>query len=336
MNKWNIEYWITQHWYKKKKTWLAYVLFIFSMIFSAIVFLRRWFHNKNWLKSYRADCPVIVVGNITVGGVGKTPLVIALYFLLKEKGWTPGIVSRGYKGSYTGVAWVSSDSNPKQVGEEAVLLAARTGGLVVVSRNRVAAIQALTQESACNIILSDDGLQHYAMRRDIEIAVIDAGRQLGNQLCLPAGPLREPGSRLQTIDLLVQNGGNELEYSFSLFGSCLINLLDSHHIEDVAILKNKKVHAITGIGAPERFFNYLRSFGADVIAYPYPDHYLFEAKDFESFFVDDFLIMTEKDAIKCRAFAKKNMWFLPVDAKLNVRLLQKLEDYLRGLKKTIK
>lgn len=333
MNKGNIEYWITQHWYKNKKTWLAYVLFIFSIIFSSIVFFRKFLYRKNWLKSYRADCPVIVVGNITVGGVGKTPLVIALYFLLKEKGWTPGIVSRGYKGKYAGVAWVSVDSDPRQMGEEAVLLAKRTGGLVVVSRNRVAAVKALTQNSDCNIILSDDGLQHYAMQRDVEIAVIDASRQLGNQLCLPAGPLREPASRLQTIDFLVQNGGSEFDNSFFLFGDRLINLLDSHHIEDVNVLRNKKVHAIAGIGTPERFFNYLKSFGAQVVAHPYPDHYFFQAKDFQSFLSDDFLIMTEKDAVKCQTFAEKNMWFLPVEAKLSVRFAKKLEDYLVSLAK---
>lgn len=309
--------WIERQWYSQNKTWLAYSLMPFAFIFSGMAYLRRKLYQKGWLKTYRASCPVIVVGNISVGGVGKTPLVIALYFFLKERGWTPGIVSRGYKGKYTGVAWVSSDSDAYDVGDEAVLLAARTGAPVVVARDRTLAIKALTQEMACDIVLSDDGLQHYAMERDIEIVVLDASRKLGNGLCLPAGPLREPASRLKAVDLVVVNGGNESQCAFSLSGISLLNVANPSITQSVQILHGKKVYAVAGIGSPDRFFNYLAGLGAQVIPHAYPDHYQFQANDFQSFNLDDMLIMTEKDAVKCRAFAKSNFWFLPVEAHPN-------------------
>lgn len=325
----SIEAWITRHWYSSSKTWLAYGLMPFACVFSWIARVRRWLYRKEWLKVYRAPCPVIVVGNISVGGVGKTPLVIALYFFLKERGWTPGIVSRGYKGSYAHVAWVATDSDPKRVGDEAVLLASRTGGPVVVARDRSSAIKALIQETACDIILSDDGLQHYGMARDIEIAVVDSTRKLGNQLCLPAGPLREPASRLKEVDLVVMNGGDESECAFSLSAISLINVLNPSIIESVQMLHGKKVHALAGIGSPERFFNYLRGLGAEVIAHPYPDHYQFHARDFQCFSSEDKLILTEKDAVKCRTFASRNIWFLPVEAYMNTTFIKAFNSCLR-------
>lgn len=325
----HIESWVTRQWYAPKKTYFSALLSPFAFLFSAIVKLRRKLYQAGWIKSYRAPCPVIVVGNISVGGVGKTPLVIALYFFLKERGWTPGIVSRGYQGSYQGVAWVASDSDPNDVGDEAVLIAARTGGAFVVARDRSKAIQALLNETACDIILSDDGLQHYAMARDIEMVVIDATRGLGNGLCLPAGPLREPASRLKEVNLVVINGGVQSECAFSLSGVRLINLLNPEVIQSVKILHDKKIYAIAGIGAPDRFFNYLKGLGAEVIKYPFPDHYLFSASDFKRFASDDMLIMTEKDAVKCRAFATKNSWFLPVEAHLNAVFIKQFEDCLK-------
>lgn len=328
MRKGDIESWVTRHWYAKNKTWLAYALLPFSYLYRAIIFLRRFAYQKKWIKSYRALCPVIIVGNITVGGVGKTPLVIALYFLLKEQGWIPGIVTRGYKGNFSGVALVNDHSDPREVGDEAVLLATRTGAPVMVGRDRVCAVKKLLQETACNIILSDDGLQHYALERDIEIAVQDAARQLGNRLCLPAGPLREPVSRLKSVDIVVKNGGEASECSFSFINTDLINLLDSSKIENIQYLRDKKIHAFAGIGSPERFFNDLRKLGAKVIAHAYPDHYLFGVNDFQKFTPDDLLIMTEKDAVKCRAFAKQNFWFLRVETALNAVFI---EDFYKNL-----
>jgi tetraacyldisaccharide 4'-kinase len=254
-----------------------------------------------------------------------------LYFFLKERGWTPGIVSRGYKGQYAGIAWVAADSDPVQVGDEAVLLAARTGAAVVVARQRSSAIKTLLQQTACDIILSDDGLQHYAMQRDLEIVVIDATKKLGNQWCLPAGPLREPISRLKKVDLVVFNRGEASQCAFSLTAMSLINVSRPTITLSVQTLQGKKVHALAGIASPQRFFNYLISLGAEVIAHPYPDHYQFKSRDLQGFSVEDQIIMTEKDAVKCRAFATKNSWFLPIEAQLNLTLVTALEDCLQHL-----
>lgn len=318
---------IERHWYASKKTWFACALMPFAFLFSLMARVRRFLYQRGWLKCYRAPCPVVIVGNISVGGVGKTPLVIALYFFLKERGWEPGIISRGYKGKYRGVEWVASDSDPLRVGDEAVLLASRTGGPVVVSRNRSHAIETLVQETACNIILSDDGLQHYAIARDLEIVVIDAVRGLGNQLCLPAGPLREPVARLKSVDMVVVNGGREDECAFSLSSTHILNLLNSNISQSQKILYQCKVHAFAGIGSPKRFFDYLRGLGAEVVEHPYPDHYLFQKRDFENYSEASMLIMTEKDAVKCRQFAGNNMWFIPVEAHLNRLFLDKLKKF---------
>jgi tetraacyldisaccharide 4'-kinase len=322
---------VEKRWYSVHKTLFAYILLPFAYLFLGIVKLRRNFYRRGWLKTYRASCPVIVVGNIGIGGVGKTPLVVALYFFLKDRGWTPGIVSRGYKGKYKGIAWVASDSDPHQVGDEAVLLAARTGGPVVVARDRVRAAQALAQEVACNIILSDDGLQHYALERDIEIAVIDSARKLGNALCLPAGPLREPPSRLKEVDMVVINGGDESRYAFSLSAISLLNVSNPSISESVQALHGKKVHAVAGIGSPERFFNYLKGLGAEVVEHSFPDHYQFQKSDFLLFNSEDTVIMTEKDAVKCRGFAAKNVWFLPVEAHLNILFIKRFESCVQSL-----
>lgn len=323
--------WIERQWYSPRKTGFAYGLIPLAILFSTLVTWRRKCYQKGWLKSYRAPCPVIVVGNISVGGVGKTPLVVALYFFLKDRGWTPGIVSRGYKGKYEGVVWVAADSHPSDVGDEAVLLAARTGGAVVVARDRSSAIKTLLQETACDIILSDDGLQHYAMARDIELVVMDAARKFGNALCLPAGPLREPVARLKEVHLVVVNGGNESECAFSLSGISLLNLLNPSITKSVQILHGKKIHALAGIGSPRRFFNYLKGLGAEVIEHSFPDHYTFHSSDFDCFTEEDMLVMTEKDAVKCRVFAKKNMWFFPVEAHLNSVFIALFEDCLKHL-----
>lgn len=312
-----IEIWLTSHWYASHKTWLAYALSPFGILFSAAVKIRRVLYQKKILAVYHAACPVIVVGNITVGGVGKTPFVISLYFFLKERGWNPGIVTRGYKGKYRDFVFVTPTSNPADVGDEAVLLSRRTEGLVLVCRDRSRAVQVLSQQKGCNIILSDDGLQHYAMHRDIEIAVYDARRCHGNGLCLPAGPLREPVSRLQDVDIVAVNGGHDTEASFQLQPVSLVNVLDASISYPLNFLEGKTVYAITGIGTPQRFFDSLHQLGVKVIPLIFPDHYAFKAKDFASFSDQDLVVMTEKDAVKCYQFATKNTWFLCVDARFN-------------------
>lgn len=315
-----LERWLTYHGYARQKTWLAYTLFPASWVFCACARGRRWLYQKKWLKTYRAPCPVIVVGNITVGGVGKTPLIVALYFLLQARGWAPGIVSRGYRGQYKNSVCVTPGSCPQEVGDEAVMLATRTGAPVVVCRDRTRAVKTLLQQFACDIVLSDDGLQHYALERDIEIAVYHAQRHYGNGWCLPAGPLREPLSRLRTVDIIAVHGGEETQCAFSLQGETLVNLINPEITQTLSALRGQRVHAVAGIGFPQPFFDFLDSFQLEVIPHSYPDHYAFCAHDFCGFTTQDIVIMTEKDAVKCRSFVKHNSWFLRVDTVLNSRL----------------
>lgn len=297
---------------------LKWVLMPVSGLFSLLVKLRRACYRWGVLYAYRLPVPVIVVGNITAGGTGKTPLTLWLVDFLREQGYKPGIISRGYGGTST--HWpqlVSADSDSEQVGDEAVLLATRAGCPMAVGPDRVAAGELLLNESDCNIILSDDGLQHYRLERDVEIAVVDGIRREGNGLMLPAGPLREPIERLASVDAVVVNGGraHRGEFAMCLQGRRLENLSDSEWTKDLAELAGKQVHALAGIGNPGRFFTALQQAGLDVIEHPFPDHHRFTAQDVQ---FDDFLpvLMTEKDAVKCRGFASERMWVLPVSATL--------------------
>lgn len=213
-------------WYKKH--FLVYFLRPFSWAYRMVMALRRWLYRLGIKKTTRFSVPVVVIGNITVGGAGKTPLVIELADWLRRKGWRPGLVSRGYGGSATQLPYaVKADSDPRLVGDEAVLLASKTACPVVVCKDRVAAVAALLQDSDCNIVLSDDGLQHLALGRDIEIAVIDGERRLGNGFCLPAGPLREPEKRLKTVDFIVTNGhALTSEWSMNLAPGEIVQLIN--------------------------------------------------------------------------------------------------------------
>jgi tetraacyldisaccharide 4'-kinase len=278
--------------------------------------------------------PIIVVGNITVGGSGKTPLVIWIAKLLTKAGLSPGIVSCGYRGSKNATPHlVSVNSNPHEVGDEPILLAKQANCPVVICRNRVLAAQHLLASTKCNVIISDDGLQHYAMFRDIEIAVIDGARWFGNNFCLPAGPLREPISRLQQADLLVVNGTADqtktiLEksaYLMQLIPMPIVNLKNPALTKSARELRGIKIIAYAGIGNPQRFFQTLCNLGLEFEARPFPDHYVYSAKDFHH--TNELILMTEKDAVKCRDFARENFWYLPVSAKLeptfNDELLEK-------------
>jgi tetraacyldisaccharide 4'-kinase len=290
-----------------------------SWLFAVLSFLRRYLYKIHWLKSYRVAVPVIVVGNINVGGTGKTPLVIWLAEQLTLAGYKPGIISRGYGGSAKQVAQVLSSSDPAIVGDEAVLIATRTACPVFVSANRVAAAQNfLASFPECNVIISDDGLQHYRMQRDVEIVVYDAVKGFGNGALLPAGPLRESISRLKTVDAIVCNGKSDQSNVFEsiemqLESGPFYNLLAVDQKVDAQAFSEKKVVAIAGIGNPARFFESLKRLGVQFESRAYSDHYPFQAEDFGG--IDaDIIVMTEKDAVKCRAFAQSNYWVLPVNA----------------------
>jgi tetraacyldisaccharide 4'-kinase len=323
---------LERHWYRL--TPVSLLLLPLSLIFCALVQLRRALYRLGVLHHTRLSVPVIVVGNITVGGTGKTPLVIWLADVLRQAGYRPGIVTRGYRGKST--TWpvsVTAQTSVEQVGDEALLLARRSGCPVLAGPDRVAAAQRHITEG-CNVIVSDDGLQHYRLRRDLEIAVIDGARRFGNRLCLPAGPLREPVARLKTVSLRVANGLAQAgELGMALVPTGFYNLANTEQHASADRFRPGPVHAVAGIGNPERFFSSLRGLGLEVIAHPFPDHHAFQAGELE--FGDDRpIILTEKDAVKCESFANARCWVLAVEARpeagLGEQILQRLKETIRG------
>ncbi|MGH8764121.1 MAG: tetraacyldisaccharide 4'-kinase [Burkholderiales bacterium] len=285
-----------------------------SLAFRAAVFLRRALYALRVLKSTRTGIPVIAIGNLTVGGSGKTPLAIHVAELLQSKGWSPAIVSRGYGGSATAPRGVSLASDPAEVGDEPVLMARRSGCPVWVGPERAAVVAAMRLEHPeVDVVILDDGLQHYALRRDLEIAVVDA-RGFGNGFMLPAGPLREPQTRLWRVDAVIAHGTDKVKgYAMRLEGDELHRATDARDRRPVAAFAGQRVHAVAGIGDPKRFFLHLARLGVKPVPHPFPDHHPFQARDLE--FGDDApVLMTEKDAVKCKRFARPQHWILPVRA----------------------
>ncbi len=316
------------------RTVWALLLWPVSTLYCAVVGLRRWLYRQGVLHVRRAGVPVIVVGNITVGGTGKTPLVVWLAQTLKAAGWRPGVITRGYKGE--GRAWpvrVEPHADAAMVGDEAVLLARHCGCPVVAGPDRVADAQQLVQ-LGCDIIVSDDGLQHYRLARDMEIAVIDGRRRFGNGFCLPAGPLREPRSRLRTVDVCVTNGeALPGEWNMHLEPIGFRQVATPHASAPLAKFQGQRVHAVAGIGHPPRFFAQLRALGVVVTEHAFADHHRFRAADLV-FTPEAPAVMTEKDAVKCESFARADHWYLAVaarpDARLAETILNLLREKLRG------
>lgn len=296
------------------------VLYPLSLGFGAAVALRRALYRAGWLSSERLPAPVVVVGNIAVGGTGKTPLVLWLCEFLQRHGHRPGIITRGYGGSER-LQRVRPDSDPAQAGDEPLLLARRSGLPVFAARDRVAAARALlAADPACSVIISDDGLQHYRMQRDLELAVVDGERRFGNGWLLPAGPLREPVRRLDEVSAIVINGSDTdlpnlrtPQFRMRVTGRSFRNLLRPTVQAVGSDWEAKTLHAVAGIGNPERFFDTLKTLGLTFRAHPFPDHFRYTADDL-AFAGEDALLMTEKDAVKCAGFARDNWWFLPVEA----------------------
>ncbi|HEY8010423.1 MAG TPA: tetraacyldisaccharide 4'-kinase [Rudaea sp.] len=284
--------------------------------------LHRAPYAFGWRQPQRLPVPVIVVGNITVGGTGKTPLVIVLVEALRAQGRKPGVISRGYGGSAGSPILVDSSSNAALCGDEPVLIRRATGVPVAVGRDRVAAAQLLLaasdgNEPAVDIIVADDGLQHYPLFRNVEICVIDGERRFGNGLLLPAGPLREPLARLDTLAFCVCNGGlaQAGEIPMRMVGDTAVAVGDAATRRSLHDFAGQRVHAVAGIGNPARFFALLRAAGIDAIEHAFADHYPYQPRDLD--FGDGLpVLMTEKDAIKCAAFAHANLWQVPVRAEL--------------------
>ena len=307
-------------------------LALLSLPYAAAVRLRRAVYRRGLRKSYRIGAPVVVVGNIAVGGAGKTPLVVWLVRRLRRHGYRPGVICSGYRGTARArPQYVREDSDPAAVGDEAVLLAKRCGRPVMAGRDRVAAARSLVRRFGCDVVVSDDGLQHYRLARDLEIAVLDGRRRHGTGRCLPAGPLREPVSRLRSVDFVVAKEGRarEGEYRMELTGRTLRRVADDAVSIDAAELSSSPVHAVAGIGNPASFFGRLRDLGLGIVPRVFPDHHPFSAGDIE--FPDGQpVIMTEKDAVKCRGFAGKRHWYLPVDAEVDPALEPDLIARLSG------
>lgn len=315
--------------------WLGPALAPLGWLYCGIANGRRLAYRRGWLPSYGPGVPVIVVGNLTVGGTGKTPLVLWLAGHLAARELKVGIALRGYGGATRSEPrLVSACAAPEAVGDEALLLAQRAPCPVVVGRDRVAAARLLAETYGCTLVLTDDGLQHYRLQRQLELLVIDGERELGNRRCLPAGPLREPPSRELSADLVIRNGGPSRvqSYRMELKGGALVNLRESGQQQPVTAFRGQRVTAIAGIGHPDRFFRMLRQLGLLLDARAYPDHHLFTADEVASWPAGP-VVMTEKDAVKCRTLARqtpatKDHWYLPVTAAPEPAFLDALDRAL--------
>ncbi|WP_386686468.1 tetraacyldisaccharide 4'-kinase [Lonepinella sp. MS14437] len=302
-------------WYSNTK--IAYLLLPLSWLFGLISGFRRFLFKSKILKSYRSPVPVIIVGNLSVGGNGKTPVTIWLVEQLQQRGINCGVISRGY-GSQSDYypRLVSVNDDPIQSGDEPLLIVKRTGVPVCISANRQQAIELLLKQHQCDLIISDDGLQHYKLQRDIEIVVMDAERALGNGFLLPAGPLREKESRLNSVDFIISNGAE------NAYADAVMKLVPHYAINLVTTEKRllgeiKQAQAIAGIGNPQRFFTMLQGLNIQLTkTQAFADHQMYNAELFSQFDNNQPLLMTEKDAVKCGAFAQQNWWYVPVEAEM--------------------
>jgi len=293
---------------------MRWVLAPLEAVYKAVAMLRSAAYRLGLKRRHEMPVPVIVVGNISVGGTGKTPCVIWLANELKARGYRVGVVSRGYAG--TSKVWprsVDASSNPFEVGDEPVLIATVTSCPVVVDPDRVAAAQALLRENQLDVVIADDGLQHQALARRFEIAVVDGERGLGNGACLPAGPLREPARRLDHVDAVVVNGGDWGEGS--VFRATLVpdavTQVTGSSTRSLVDFRDKIVHAVAGIGHPDRFFDMLKAAKIRIITHAFPDHARIRPAELD--FDDQYpILMTAKDAVRCRAFANSRFWSVDV------------------------
>lgn len=286
------------------------------------------------MRVIRFDQPVIAVGNVTVGGTGKTPFTIWLVSYLRERGFHPGVVSRGHgRRDISETSLVRSDSDPYEVGDEPLMIAIRTSAPVAVSKNRSDAIRLLLDQANCDIFVCDDALQHYSLATDVSIALIDAGTRFGNGFCLPAGPLRERSARLDSADLqLIKGAGPETEFSMRYEFKQVVNVRDDDNRRAIDFLKQGKVIAIAGIANPDGFFDMLRQLDIDFDALSFPDHHPFTEQDFRTIEEEAVpLVMTEKDAVKCRGFARGNWWYLPIETIISKPFVAKLTDAMSML-----
>lgn len=301
-------------------------------LFQAVAGLRRILLTRFFQQQLAV--PVIVVGNITVGGTGKTPLLIALVKHLQARGWQPGVISRGYGGSAPHYPFLlSANTSVAEAGDEPLSIFQLTGCAVCVGADRVASAR-LLQQQGCNILLSDDGLQHYRLGRALEIAVIDGQRGFGNNFCLPVGPLRESSKRLREVDLVVVNGASQAVlpklsevHQMTILARHWVRVKDDEQLPRNYFPPATAVHAVAGIGNPERFYQTLRALKLDVHSHDFPDHHAYAEQDFD--FAEQLpVVMTAKDAVKCRDFARADWYSLVIDADLPERFWQRFDTLI--------
>ncbi|MWN05552.1 tetraacyldisaccharide 4'-kinase [Gilliamella sp. Pas-s95] len=322
---------IEKMWYGKNR--LFWLFMPFSLLYGLIAFVRHSLYQLGIFKSWRSPVPIIVIGNLSVGGNGKTPLVVGLIESLKQKGLQVGVVSRGYGGKADSYPLIlDNTTTTEQAGDEPVLIFQRTNVPVAVSPHRAEAVQALLKQYELDVILTDDGLQHYALSRDIEVVVVDGKRLFGNGWWMPAGPMRERKGRLKSVDLIIINGDsvNNLAqqypnktYTMQLTPLYAVNLLTK---EKKALSSLQNIYAIAGISNPKRFFNMLINMQTDVVkTVSFADHQKFTLPLLNNVASSEqTLLMTEKDAVKCRQFAQKNWWYLPIDAVIPVEAIDQI------------
>jgi tetraacyldisaccharide 4'-kinase len=316
-------------WYRATPWWplVTAALLPFAGTFALVSGLRRWAYRTGRMRTVTLPVPVVVVGNLTAGGTGKTPLVLWLAHALQRRGYSPGILSRGYGGDANQSVEVRGTATADRVGDEPLLLARASGCPVWIGADRSAAgAGLLAAHPRCDVLIADDGLQHYRLARQVEIAVVDGDRRYGNRLPLPAGPLREPVARLERVDAVVINGAamddvdrtlaaSRPAFAMALIGTRLRNLAEPARLADLASLRGRPLHAVAGIGNPQRFFDQLSQQGLCVTPHPFPDHHAYRAEELD--FGDDApILMTEKDAVKCEAFARTHWWVLEAGLRL--------------------
>lgn len=332
---------LSKAWYDKSP-WLWF-LWPLSLPVQLIASLRKSSLKKG--QDAQLSLPVIVVGNITVGGTGKTPLLIALALHLQAQGFKPGIISRGYKSASTVYpALVTEDTPVKIAGDEPGLIARKTKCPVVIDPNRLNALNHLVEHTEVDVVLSDDGLQHYALPRSFEICVVDGARVFGNGLCLPAGPLRESVTRIREVDTVVLNGEasetrTEFEgaHAMTLKPKFLVHMQsgDKKPFAGAPFKMGTRIQAVAGIGNPGRFFDLLDALPYPVTAFPFPDHYQYRRADFSSppFDANQPIVMTEKDGIKCESFTDDRLWTLDIAVTLPQELLETVSNHVREFKR---
>lgn len=304
-----------------------------SALYQRVAVARRQRYLDNPQSSWQPQVPLIIVGNITLGGTGKTPMVIWLVKYLQGQGLRVGVVSRGYGGKPPALPWLvlPDENTPAQVGDEPLLIAQRCRVPVVIDPDRTKAARYLCEQLSVDVIVSDDGLQHYAMGRSLELVMIDHLRGLGNARCLPEGPLREPAARLRTVDMIVHNGATTdtpAAFAMQLRPAELVNLKTGERINPQAWKAQPRVQAVAGIGNPERFCKTLEALGLVPELHAFADHARYNEQSFAAFDRGEPLIMTEKDAVKCGGFAQKNWWYLSVDAHLSEAFVAALHTRL--------